>query len=88
MTIKHNRHHCAVQKAEDVLHHYENFMSPSFKMLSQKATTASGMVCACVRVGGVLQAGFEFPGSQGWEQVFSCIHSNMNRPFKTDMVTY
>ena len=45
-------------------------------------------VCVCVCVRGLLQVGFEFPGSQGWEQLSSCIHSNMNRPFKTDMVTY
>ena len=62
-------------------------MSPSFlNALQQKARPA--IECVCGGGGGLLRVGFEFPGSQGWEQLSSCIHSNMNRPFKTDMVTY
>lgn len=79
--IKHNKRHCAVKKAEDVLHHYKNLM---FRLFFKCDAFHKRPPSNC----GPLGQDSSFLGPGRWEQLSPCFRSNMNRPFKTDMVTY
>lgn len=81
-TIKHSKCHCAVKKS------WRCFTSPETFHLSFFLQMRCPFHKRPPSNWGPLGRDSSFLGLGRWEQLSSCIHSNMNRPFKTDMVTY